>query len=173
MTLDSPSEGRTPRAEDVVGLLDSEQCVPTDGKVSSTELVRARMIWYSHHLEESHYDREKLSNKVKELEIVCRSQLRTNASLVQDVQSWQNNYKAIESELVDAAQEIEEAKAYVRSIETANANLRYALSQAREEQERARRRKWSRMARSCWHTCTHLPDILVHACNFVEHKEDI
>lgn len=163
-TSDTSSEERTYPADDVATLSDSEQCMRYDEKVVPPEAVRAQMIWYSHQLEISYHDRERLDRRIKELEVVCRSQSKTNASLIHDIQSWQKNYDAVESELVDAAQEMEEVKAYVRSVETANANLRYALSQAREEQEHAHRRRWNHLAHRCWQRCTRLSEILVDAC---------
>ena len=149
-----PDEGKA--LTDNVELLDSVQSMRIEEKIVSPNAVQAQMIWYSHHLEESHHDRERLVSKIKELETVCRTHSKSNVTLVQDIQSWQTNYEAVESELIDTTQELEEAKAYVRSVETANANLRYALSQAREEQERARRNSWSNRALRCWQTCTHL-----------------
>lgn len=111
------------------------------------------MVWYSHHLTESQRDRERLWNKVEELESVCRSHSKANAKLLQDVSVWQSSFEKAEAELVEATQEIEEAKAHIRNVETSNMNLRYALRQAREEQEYDRQRRWRnrflRYARSC------------------------
>jgi len=163
-TSDTPSEEQTYPAEDVATLLNSEQCMRHNEKVVPSEAVRAQMIWYSHQLERSCHDRERLNGRIEELEVVCRSQSKTNASLIREMQSWQKNYEAVESELVDAAQEVEEVKAYVRSVEMANANLRYALSQAREEQELACRRRWNHLAHRCWQRCTRLSEFLVGAC---------
>lgn len=138
-------------------VLDGQACIRINEKVLSSEVARTQMIWYSHHLAESYHDRERLASKIEQLETVCRSQCKTNASLLEDVRSWQDSYESIEAELIEATQEIEEAKAYVRSIETANANLRYALSQAREEQERARRRRWRKCFADCWDRVRCLP----------------
>lgn len=110
---------------------------------STEELRRAQMLWYSHHLTESQQDRERLGQKIKELETAYRAQSKINAELRKDIITWQNSYDMIEAELVEAAQEIEEAKAYVRSIETSNANLRYTLSQAKEQVESEKRKRWS------------------------------
>lgn len=109
---------------------------------SAEELRRAQMLWYSHHLAESQQDRERLSRKIKELENAYRTQSKVNAGLRDDVKSWQHSYDLIEAELVEVVQEIEEAKAYVRSIETSNANLRYTLSQVKEQTELKRQKTW-------------------------------
>lgn len=122
-------------------LLDSRPEIHINGKASSQETTHTQMIWYSHHLAESYNDRERLAGKIEQLEHVCRYQSKTNKSLLADVRTWQKNYESIETELIEATQEIEEAKAYVRSVETTNANLRYALSQVREERDQARRKR--------------------------------
>lgn len=158
---ETQSQGRKPRAKDAAAPQDSEQCRRIDMNDVLPEAIQAQMIWYSHHLEESHHDRERLSTKVKELERVCRSQSKTNAMLLQDIQSWQHNYETIESELIEVAKVVEEAKTYVRTIETANTGLRYALEQAREEQEAARRREWRYLAWRCWQSCAHFPSKLI------------
>lgn len=119
---------------------------------------QTQMVWYSHHLTESQRDRERLWNKVEELESVCRSHSKANAKLLQDVSAWQISCEKVEAELVEATQEIEEAKAHIRSIETSNMNLRYALRQAREEQELDRQRRWRtrmlRYVKSCMQIST-------------------
>lgn len=134
---------RTSLANDTTVQWKAEGCSKIDSPVGTHVDTNTQMIWWSHHLEESQQDRQRLSQKIKHLEAVCKTQSQTNTALLQDVKSWRNNYKGVEAELIEAAQEIEEAKAYVRSIETANANLRYALAQAKEEQERARRSHWT------------------------------
>lgn len=112
-----------------------------DGR-NTEELKRAQMLWYSHHLAESQQDREKLNKTIIELETAYRAQSKANAELRRNLKSWQNSYDIIEAELVEAAQEIEEARAYVRSIETSNANLRYALSQIKEQTELEKQKRW-------------------------------
>lgn len=121
---------------------DSKQNVSVEKLLTPADATHTQMIWYSHHLAQSYSDRERLAGKIEQLEDVCRYQSKTNASLLDDIRTWRNNYETVESELIEATQEMEEAKAYVRSVETANANLRYALSQAKEEQERVRRKRW-------------------------------
>jgi len=157
------SEEHTHQAEDVATLLDSKQCARHDEHVVPSGAA-GQMIWYSRQLELSYRDRERLGGRVSELKVVCKSQSKTNASLIRELQSWQKNYQAVESELVDATRELEEVKAHVRSVETANANLRYALIQAREEQERARRRRWNNLARRCWRRCTCWSEKLIDSC---------
>lgn len=115
---------------------------------STTE--HTQMIWYSHHLAQSYNDRERMAGKIEQLEGVCKYQSRTNARLLEDIRIWRNNYDSVEAELIEATQEMDEAKAYVRRIETTNANLRYALSQLKEEQEPARRNRWRSCMQISW-----------------------
>lgn len=131
-------------------LLGGKPETAVDGKIPSYDMTHTQMIWYSHHLAESYNDRERLAGKIEQLENVCRYQSKTNAKLLEDIRSWQKNYESIEAELIEASQEIEEAKSYVRSIETANANLRYALSQAKEEQRRAQKKRRHTCLPTCW-----------------------
>lgn len=128
---------------------DSKPDIQINAKTLSQENTHTQMIWYSHHLAESYTDRERLAGKIEQLENVCRYQSKTNKSLLEDIQTWHKNYETLETELIEATQEIQEAKAYVRNLETVNANLRYALSQAREEQEQARRKRRNGCLTAC------------------------
>lgn len=155
----APQEARPPSSESVDSIDESvpdimlqitKPVTQTNGKTASQEMTHTQMIWYSHHLAESYNDRERLAGKIEQLENVCRYQSKTNKSLLEDVRTWQKNYESLETELIEATQEIEQAKAYVRSVETVNANLRYTLSQAREELEQPRRRRRNSCLSVCW-----------------------
>ncbi|KAJ9660205.1 hypothetical protein H2198_002711 [Neophaeococcomyces mojaviensis] len=139
------------------------------------EAIRTQMLWYSHHLAQSYQDRERLASKISELENVCKSQSKANAALQRDIRVWQQNYESIENELIEAAQEIEEAKAYVRCLETANANVRYALSQAREEQEQAKQRRWGQRLQRPWRRCfrwtSMVKDAVLRLCSCTNQKQ--
>lgn len=131
-------------------LLDSKETHSAKTAVNASDVGHAQMIWYSHHLAQSYNDRERLKGKIQQLEDVCKYQSKTNARLLEDVQVWRNNYECVESELIESTQELEEAKAYVRSIETANANLRCALSKLKDEQAHTRKKKWRTCIRLSW-----------------------
>ncbi|KAK5071235.1 hypothetical protein LTR64_007739 [Lithohypha guttulata] len=119
--------------------------------------IQAQMIWYSHRLEESLHDRQRLTTRIKELEAVCKNQAKAQDTVLKDVKVWRQNYGIVEAELVEAAQEIVEVREYVRALETSNANLRYALSQAREEQECSHRTSWCGRIRRCLQRCWSFP----------------
>lgn len=151
----APQEGCVPSSKITDAASDGTQLgskpdIRIDGRAPLQDMTHTQMIWYSHHLAESYTDRERLAGKIEQLENVCRYQSKTNGTLLEDIRSWQKNYESVEAELIDTAQELEEAKLYVRSIETANANLRYALSQAKEEQRRTRMKKRDTCLPSCW-----------------------
>lgn len=129
-------------------LLDSKQN-DLDKQTMDPSTGHSQMIWYSHHLAQSYTDRERLAGKIQQLESVCKYQSKTNARLLEDVQVWRNNYECVESELIEATQEMEEAKAYVRSVETANANLRDALSKLKDD-KCTRRNKWRTCLQNLW-----------------------
>lgn len=129
-------------------------------KGSDNALTQAQMLVFTQHLKESIQDRENLSAKIKELENICSSQSKANAALIREIRSWQQNYDNIEAELVDVVAENDEAKRYVRALETSNANLRYALSQAQEQRDRAEARHWRRRIRRMLEKCSSLPRVL-------------
>lgn len=155
-TSDKPSRDMTnPHVVEI------EQVVCNNVKTSSLDTIQTQMIWYSQYLAESQSERERLCQKIEELRTVCKSQSKSNAALLDDVRTWQSNYDAVEAELVEATQEIEEVKGYVRNVETVNANLRYALSQAKEEQERSHRARWSHRLGKCFGSCWRLPGTIM------------
>lgn len=117
------------------------------------EAIRAQMQWYSHHLAQSYRDRERLATRVSDLETVCKSQTKANTSLHKAVTLWQQNYRSIELELIEASHEIDEARASIRRLKTTNSNLRYTLCQLKEEREYIQDRKWSNRLRRSWQAC--------------------
>lgn len=110
----------------------------------TTDLNHSQLLWYSQVLAESQKERLKLGDKILHLERVCEKQKSKNARLQEEVYQWQANFDTIRVELFDAVQEIEDARSYVRSIETSNANLKYVLAQIKEQEQAARERKWSK-----------------------------
>lgn len=131
-------------------LLDGKQEVSKGQGVSLSGAEHTQMIWYSHHLAQSYNDRERMAVKIEELERVCKYQSSTNARLLEDIQVWRDNYETAESELVETTQEMVEAKAYLRRVETANANLRYTISQLKEERAHVRKNKWLTCLQVSW-----------------------
>lgn len=113
---------------------------PVDTKPGFSE--QAQILLITQHLQTSIQDRETLSKRIADLEKICSSQAKSNAALIREVRSWQQNYDTVEAELLELAAENEEAKRYVRALETSNANLRYALAQMKEERDRAESRRW-------------------------------
>lgn len=149
-TFDS---GLTARSSTISPALEQQK----PSRASDAKLTQAQMLVFSQHLRESIQERELLSTRIQELENICLNQLKANAALIREVRSWQQNYDILEAELVDVTTENEEAKQYVRALETSNANLRYALNQAQEQRDRAEAKRWRRRIRVVLERCRFLP----------------
>ena len=111
------------------------------------EINHSQLLWYSQVLSDSQKERLKLSDKIAHLERVYEKQKSKNTRLQQEVLQWQVNFDTIQVELCEAVQEIEDARSYVRTIESSNANLKYVLAQMKEEQAMKERRWQKRLGK--------------------------